>query len=87
MGTRWRLREVEDQLTKDLRETTLSFKRLGEKYGVSKQAISLFCHTKGIMRLTSSKQQKPVHSERECQICQHLIGISKKSNRDLIYSR
>src|SRR5512137_3218771 len=85
MGTTGQLREVEDQLTKDLRETTLSFQRLGEKYGVSKQAISLFCHTKGIMRLTSSKQQKPVHSERKCQICQRLIGISKKSNTDLIY--
>ena len=85
MRTSGKLRGVEDQLTKDLRETTLSFQRLGEKYGVSKPAIFLFCHTKGITRLTSSKKQKPVHSERKCQICQRLIGISKKSNRDLIY--
>ncbi len=85
MGTTGQLRGVEDQLTKDLRETTLSFQRLGERYGVSKQAISLFCHTKGIVRVTSSKQQKPVHLEEKCWICQRLIRISKKSNRDLIY--
>ena len=85
MGTRWRLREVEDQLTKDLRETTLSFKRLGEKYGVSRQAIFLFCSTKGITRPTTHKKQMPEHSEEKCWICQGLIGISKKSDGNLTY--
>jgi AraC-like DNA-binding protein len=85
MGTRWRLREVEEQLTKDLRETTLSFKKLGEKYGVSRQAIFLFCNTKGITRSTTHKKQTPEHSEEKCWICQSLIGISKKSEGNLTY--
>ena len=50
MRTVGKLREVENELIRDLKETTLSFRRLGEKYGVSRQAIFLFCSTKGITR-------------------------------------
>ncbi len=84
MGTIGQLKGVEDQLTKDLRETNLSFRRLGERYGVSRQAIFLFCQTRGITRLTRSKKQKPQHSEETCWICQDLIGISKKPRSDFI---
>ena len=45
-----KLKEVEDQLIRDLRETTLSFGRLAKKYGVSRQAIFLFCSAKEITR-------------------------------------
>ncbi len=82
MGTAWQLRGVEDRLIKDLRETTLSFRKLGEKYGVSRQAIFLFCHTRGITR--STRKQKPEHSEEECLICQDLIGISKEPHSDFM---
>jgi predicted DNA-binding protein YlxM (UPF0122 family) len=52
MATAEKLREVEDQLNEDLRETPRSFGRLGEKYEVSRQAIYDFMHRKGITRPT-----------------------------------
>ena len=52
MATVGKLREVEDQLIEDLRESTLCFRRLGEKYEVSRQAIYDFMHRKGITRPT-----------------------------------
>ena len=77
MGIRCQLREVEDRLTKDLEETTVSFRRLGKKYGVSGQAISYFCQRKGIKRLTTE------HTE-NCSICQSLIRIAKKPRSEFI---
>ena len=48
---RWALlRGKENKLVKDLKETTLSFKQLGEKYGVSRQAIHAFHIRQGIKR-------------------------------------
>jgi hypothetical protein len=44
------LRGKEDRLVKDLKESTLSSKKLGKKYGVSGQAIYGFCKRKGIER-------------------------------------
>jgi hypothetical protein len=78
-GNRGRLRRVEDRLTKDLEKTTVPLWRLGEKYGVSKQAISSFCKRKGI------KRPKREHTER-CSICQGLIRIAKKPHSDFISS-
>jgi len=85
MGTGGQLKEVEDQLIRDLRETTMSFGRLAKKYGVSRQAIFLFCSTKGITRSTTNKKQMPKHWEEKCWICQNLIKISKKSDGNLTY--
>ena len=82
MGTVWKLREVEDQLIKDLRETTLSFGRLAKKYGVTKQAISNFTHKKGITR--PKKPGKPEHAEKKCSICQGLLRIATKPHSDFI---
>jgi len=42
MAIVWKLRKVQDRLIKDLKETTLSFRSLGKKYGVSGQAIFSF---------------------------------------------
>jgi len=79
MGTPGQLRRVEDRLTKDLEETTIPFWRLGEKYGVSRQAILAFCNRSGI------KRPKREHTEK-CPICQSLIRIAKKPHSDFISS-
>ena len=79
MGTRGQLRRVENRLIKDLEETTISFPRLGKKYGVSKQAIFGFCSRRGI------KRPKREHTEK-CSICQGLIRIGKKPHSDFISS-
>jgi hypothetical protein len=85
MGAIGKLKGVEDQLIKDLAESTLSFNTLGEKYGVSRQAISFFCRRKRITRpLTGHKRGKPEHPERKCWICRDLIRISKKPNSNFI---
>jgi len=80
MGTIGQLRKVEGQLTKDLEKTTIHFWMLGNKYGVSKQAIIAFGRRKGI------KRPKREHTEK-CSICQGLIRIAKKPHSDFISSQ
>ncbi len=80
MGTSGPLGRVEAQLIKDLEQTTISFQRLGEKYGVSRQAIFEFCSRKGI------KRQKRNHIE-NCSVCQALIKIAKEPRSEFISSR
>jgi len=80
MGSRGELRRVKDRLIKDLEETTLSFVKLGTRYGVTHQAIFGFCHRKGI------KRPKREHTE-NCTICQSLIRISKKARSEFISSQ
>jgi hypothetical protein len=82
MGVRGQLRGVEDQLIKDLEETTDSFRTLGKKYGVSGQAIFAFAHRKGIK---GPQREKREHIE-ECSICQRLIGIAGNPDSDFIPS-
>jgi len=81
MGIRGQLREVEDQLIKDLKETTVPSQQLAKKYGVSKQAIFNFIHRKGITR---PKKQEPEHTEKKCLICQSLLRIARKPHSDFI---
>ena len=57
MGTAGQLKEVEDQLIKELKETTVSSLRLAKKYGVSKQAIYQFIQRKEIKRPKSGMCQ------------------------------
>lgn len=76
---RWAiLRGKEDNLVKDLKETTHSFKKLGKKYGVSRQAIHFFCKKQGIKRPKRPKG----HQTEGCSLCQKLIKISKKSHSE-----
>jgi hypothetical protein len=77
------LRRVEDRLTKDLERTTITFRMLAKKYGVSYQAIFNFCHRKGIKR---PKRPKKEHTE-NCTICQGLLRISRKSRSEFISSQ
>jgi len=79
MGTSYPLRRVEVQLIKDLEETTISFQRLGEKYGVTRQAIFDFCTRKGI------KRPKRDHTE-ACSVCQALLKIAKQPHSEFISS-
>ena len=74
------LREVEDQLIKDLKETTVPTQQLAKKYGVSRQAIFDFIHRKNITR------PKREHTEKRL-IRQRLIRIAKKHHSDFISSR
>ncbi len=70
----------EDQLMKDLKKTTLSFEKLGERYGVSKQAIHRFYKKQGIKRPVRIKK----HQTKGCLFCQKLIQISKKPHSEFI---
>jgi len=78
---RWRmLQGKEDNLVRDLKETTLSFKKLGERYGVSRQAVHCFFKRQGIKRPVKPKG----HQNEECRLCQKLIQISKKPHSEFI---
>ena len=70
----------EDNLVRDLKKTTLSFEKLGKKYGVSRQAIHGFCKTQGIKRLLKPRG----HQTGKCRLCQKLIQISKKPHSEFI---
>ncbi len=80
MGSKGQLRKVEVQLSKELKKTTVSFFSLGKKYGVSRQAIWRFCHSRGIRRPKRDYTK-------ECSICQELMKISHESHSDFISSR
>ena len=83
MGRIGQLNGVEDQLIKDLKESTLTFAELGKRYGVSRQAIFAFCRGKGIKR---PNRPKINHTE-TCLICQSLIRIAKKPRSEFISSQ
>jgi len=74
------LRGKEDDLVRDLKETTLSFKKLGKKYGVSRQAVYAFSKSQGIKRPVKPRG----HQIEECRLCQKLIQISKKPHSEFI---
>ena len=74
------LRGKEDDLVRDLKETTLSFKKLGKKYGVSRQAVYAFFKSQGIKRPVKPRG----HQIEECHLCQELIQISKKPHSEFI---
>jgi hypothetical protein len=80
MGTRGQLRGVEYRLIEDLEKTTIPLKRLGGKYGVSKQAVFQFMHQKMI------KRPKREHTK-TCSICKELLKIAKKPHSDFISSQ
>ena len=74
------LRGKKDDLVRDLKKTTFSFKKLGKKYGVSWQAVYGFCKRQGIKRPLKSKG----HQIKECRLCQMLIQISRKPHSEFI---
>jgi len=80
MARRGILRGKGDDLIRDLKETTLSFKKLGKKYGVSRQAVHDFFRRQGIERPVKSRG----HQIEECRLCQELIQISKKPHSEFI---
>ena len=80
MARRGVLRGKGDDLARDLKETTLSFQKLGEKYGVSKQAVHDFSKRQGIKRPLKTRG----HQTEGCRLCQELIQISKKPHSEFI---
>ena len=74
------LRGKKDDLLRDLKKTTLSFKKLGKKYGVSWQAVRAFSKRQGIKRPVKPKG----HQIGECRLCQKLMQISKKPHSEFI---
>jgi len=74
------LQGKEDNLVKDLKETPLSFKKLGERYGVSRQAVHAFFKRQGIKRPVKPRG----HQTGECRFCQKLIQINKKPHSEFI---
>jgi hypothetical protein len=77
------LRGKEDDLVRDLKKTTFSFKKLGKKYGVSRQAVYAFSKSQGIKRPVKPRG----HQIEECRLCQKLIQISKKPHSEFISSQ
>lgn len=76
------LRDKESKLVKDMKETNLSYERLGKKYGLSRQAIYGFCKRHGIRR-----PRRPVgHQTKGCPLCQKLMQISKRPHSEFISS-
>ncbi len=82
MGQYGILRDKEDELTRDLKKTNIPFWKLGEKYGVSKQAIQAFQRRRGIERPPKPKG----HQIGNCPICQKLIEIGKRPRCEFISS-
>ncbi len=82
MGKYGILRGKEDELIRDLRRTIIPFWRLGEKYGVSKQAIQAFQKRREIKRPPKPKG----HQIENCSICQRLIKIGKRPHCEFISS-
>ena len=80
MAKRGILQDKKDNLVKDLKRTTLSFEKLGEKYGVSRQAIHDFFKRQGIKRPVRPRG----HQIEKCRLCQELIQISKKPHSAFI---
>ena len=80
MGRRGILRGEEGNLLKDLKETTLSFKKLGKKYGVSRQAVHRFSKGQGIKRPLRPRG----HQVEGCHFCQRLIQMSKRPHSEFI---
>ena len=74
------LQGKEEDLLKDLKEITLSFKKLGKRYGVSRQAVHAFSKRHGIERPGKPKG----HQIGKCRLCQKLIQISKKPHSKFI---
>ena len=74
------LRRKKGDLANDLKETTISIKKLGEKYGVSGQAVHDFCQKHGIKRPLKPEG----HQTGECRLCQKLIQISKRPHSEFI---
>jgi len=78
---RWGLLQgKKDNLVKDLRETSLSFEKLGERYEVSRQAIHGFCRTQGIERPLKHRG----HQTGKCHLCHELIQISERPQSEFI---
>jgi biotin operon repressor len=80
MARRGILWSKEDNLIKDLKETTISFKKLGKKYGVSRQAIYAFSKKQEIKR----PKRPRGHQTEGCRLCQKLIQISEKPHSEFI---
>jgi len=62
------------KVIKDLKETTLSLGILGDKYGVTRQALSLFVKKEKIKR--KPRRHRPVkHRVEACHICQEILRV------------
>jgi len=80
MGRRGTVQDKKDNLIRNLKETTLSFEKLGERYGVSRQAIWDFFKRQGIKRPSKPRG----HNTDKCRLCQKLIKISNKPHSEFI---
>ena len=65
-------------LIKDLKKTMLSYGKLGQKYGVSRQAIHAFCKIQKVKRMPRG------HQVDRCRLCHKLIQISRKDFSEFI---
>jgi biotin operon repressor len=77
MGTIGQLKAVKMQLIRDLTASTAPLEELGEKYGVTRQAISQFAIKRGMRR------PRRKHTD-GCPICHQLMIIAKRHPSDFI---
>jgi hypothetical protein len=74
------IRQNRDKVIRDLRETTLSLRLIGKKYGVTRQAMSYFVKREGIERPPRPRG----HQVGYCRICQKLLQISKTPHSEFM---
>lgn len=74
-----------DEVIKDLEKTTLPLAILGEKYGVTKQALSQFVKKEGIRREPAPR--KKGHAVDQCSICGSILRISKIPHSEFLTGR
>jgi hypothetical protein len=77
-----KLKGKHSELKKDLTTTTLTFIKLGKKYGTSKQAIQAFCKRREIVRPEKIKR----HITEKCSTCKKLLKISALQFSDFLAS-
>jgi len=83
--TRFGIRRRRDEVIRDLKETTLSLGLVGEKYGVTRQAMSQFVKRERIKRPPKPRGERG-HRVDPCPICQRILQISKTPRSEFISS-
>ena len=74
-----------DDVIRDLKRTSLPLSTIGKKYGVTRQALSVFMKRAGFLRPLRTPR---VHNNQadNCFICQRLIKISKEPHSEFLTS-
>ena len=80
------IQQNRDEVIRDLKETDLSLEIIGDRYGVTKQALSHFMKREQIERpLRPSRLHG--HQVEKCPVCRRLLEISKTPHSEFLTAR